>query len=58
MHEGYKPTKHDWPDDFKYENGNYQNTCCHCGVEFIGHKRRPSCRFCVSTQASPPKESI
>ena len=43
-------SKHDWPDDFKYENGNYENTCGHCGARFIGHKRRVNCRLCDSTQ--------
>lgn len=35
-----------WPEDFPGENGNYQNTCVHCGQPFIGHKRRTTCKVC------------
>ncbi len=36
----------DWPEDAHLENGNYQNTCAHCGCVFIGYKRRVQCRAC------------
>lgn len=42
-----------WHEDASHENGNYCNTCCHCGREFLGHKRRVSCRAC----AKPPGEA-
>lgn len=37
-----------WHEDASHENGNYCNTCVHCGREFIGHKRRGVCRACSS----------
>jgi len=37
----------DWIEDFKYENGNYHNTCCHCKERFMGYKRRVICKVCV-----------
>lgn len=40
-----------WPEDASHENGNYSNTCCHCGREFVGHKRRVVCKVCA-TEAS------
>lgn len=36
----------DWPEDFHLENGNYYNTCCHCGESFMGYKRRVVCKLC------------
>jgi hypothetical protein len=36
----------DFPEDFELENGNYTNTCCSCGMQFIGHKRRVTCKLC------------
>jgi hypothetical protein len=37
----------DWPEDAKdTDNGRYQNICCLCGKEFIGHKRRVACKVC------------
>lgn len=40
-----------WPEDFPHENGNYTCKCCHCGEEFIGHKRRVTCKLCASGSA-------
>lgn len=40
------PTDHDWPEDFKHENGNYICKCSICGVDFRGHKRRLICKKC------------
>ena len=37
---------HDWPEDFNHENGNYQNRCCQCEVDFAGYKRRVVCKAC------------
>lgn len=41
-----EPTEHDWPEDARFENGNYQNRCCACSTMFIGYKRRYFCRKC------------
>lgn len=38
----------DWPEDFSGENGNYFNTCCHCGRQFRGYKRRVTCKVCAA----------
>ena len=35
-----------WPEDYKYENGNYQNSCFECGRMFNGYKRRVMCKVC------------
>lgn len=45
-----EPTKHDWKDDFKYENGNYMAACHCCGEVFRGYKGRLICNYCASTQ--------
>ncbi len=42
-----------WPEDYKHENGNYQNLCCECGRMFNGYKRRVMCRVCSETPAAP-----
>lgn len=38
-----------WPEDTGLENGNYSCTCCHCGANFFGHKRRVTCKLCAAT---------
>src|SRR4051812_11549193 len=35
-----------WCEDFSHENGKYFNTCCICKKDFLGHKRRVSCKEC------------
>lgn len=35
-----------WPEDAKYENGNYHCRCCICGRLFTGHKQRNVCKQC------------
>lgn len=35
-----------WPEDFKLENGNYNNICSECKEEFRGSKRRLLCKQC------------
>ena len=40
-------TDHDWPDDYDHENGTYRCRCVTCETEFIGHKRRTTCRKCA-----------
>lgn len=50
----------DWPDDFAGENGNYRNKCPTCGIMYVGHKRRVSCRICAGpdlTRLKDPKPS-
>jgi hypothetical protein len=42
----------DWPEDFADENGNYFNTCVHCGIQFRGYKRRVSCKLCTKAPDS------
>ena len=41
-------SKRDWQEDFKHENGNYQNQCCQCKKWFMGHKRRVVCKVCTN----------
>ena len=35
-----------WIEDYGQENGNYINTCVHCGRLFKGNKRRVVCKLC------------
>lgn len=35
-----------WPEDYEHENGNYFNKCHHCLRQFMGHKRRVTCKVC------------
>ena len=37
---------HSWPEDYPHENGKYSGKCVHCKTDFLGHKRRPSCKKC------------
>jgi len=46
MIDNYKPTKKDYSEDFKLENGNYNCHCVECGKIFVGHKRRVICKEC------------
>ena len=50
MFEGYKYTVYDFPEDFKHENGNYENFYTRCATRFIGHKRRLSCKVCFDRE--------
>ena len=43
---GVAMSKHDWPEDFDYENGYYFCHCMQCGVQFTGYKRRLQCKSC------------
>lgn len=48
----------DWPEDFKLENGNYYNICTTCRQEFMGYKRRFTCKVCAGQGApSTPREA-
>lgn len=40
------PSKHDWIEDWQYDNGQYMCKCHQCEATFIGHKRRPVCKQC------------
>lgn len=42
--------KRDWIEDFKHENGKYENKCIECKRKFIGHKRRVLCKACAITE--------
>lgn len=50
--EGYKLLKdstifeRSFQEDAGHENGNYFCTCCDCGRQFQGHKRRVICKVC------------
>ena len=35
-----------FPEDSKYENGGYINSCVCCENEFMGHKHRIICKIC------------
>ena len=37
-----------YEEDFKHENGNYENVCFKCKESFIGHKRRVICKECLN----------
>jgi len=43
-------SENDWPEDFKHDNGNYNNTCLRCEAKFVGHKRRVLCKVCDNPQ--------
>ncbi len=44
----------DWSEDFKQENGNYQNTCSFCKCEFLGNKHRRICKLCSPKDSKLP----
>lgn len=47
-----------WPEDAKYENGNYQNTCHYCHSLFVGYKRRLVCKSCSNLAIIPLDETV
>ena len=57
--EGYKLLKdstyeeRSWPEDYAHENGNYTCSCCNCGRQFTGYKRRVTCKVCATTKEKP-----
>lgn len=44
--EFYNLTERDFPEDFIFENGRYQNTCIQCKQLFMGFKRKLTCKVC------------
>lgn len=42
-----------WPEDATHENGNYYCSCCVCGRQFTGHKRRVLCKVCNAETVNP-----
>ncbi|KKN33990.1 hypothetical protein LCGC14_0798030 [marine sediment metagenome] len=50
-------SERNWPEDFSHENGNYFCRCCHCGKDFIGHKRRVVCKVCSTGSVKDTGES-
>lgn len=44
------PEERAWHEDAAHDNGNYYNTCHHCGRTFVGHKRRVTCRVCATEE--------
>ena len=51
-------TDKDFPEDFKQENGCYQNKCCLCGEIFKGNKHRVTCKLCTYATKSETKKTI
>lgn len=47
-----------YPEDEKHENGNYFNTCYHCGRTFVGHKRRAVCKVCAAAPQPEPVDNL
>lgn len=43
----------DFPEDFKDENGCYQNECRMCKKTFLGYKYRRICKECVIANSNP-----
>jgi hypothetical protein len=41
----------DWTEDFAHENGKYYGRCVLCECEFLGHKRRVTCKKCASANS-------
>lgn len=37
----------DWAEDFSHENGQYSCICTTCREQFVGHKRRVTCKLCA-----------
>lgn len=48
---------YNYHEDYTHENGNYINSCLHCGREFLGSKYRRYCKVCVNTQIRQPEET-
>lgn len=44
---------HSWPEDYHFENGNYECICASCGAHFIGYKRRLLCAVCADGSFPP-----
>lgn len=42
------PCERDWVEDASHENGCYTCHCVSCKRAFIGHKRRATCKLCVT----------
>lgn len=48
-----KSSKGDYPEDFPHENGRYLHNCNICKEEFIGYKRRITCKVCFEKEPCP-----
>lgn len=42
-----------WEEDFDGENGRYISKCCICKKDFVGRKRRVSCKQCKAKTIHP-----
>jgi hypothetical protein len=51
-------SKHDWPEDFKHDNGMYYCRCIECKERFIGYKRRMICKSCYWDNTTKELEYI
>ena len=47
-----------FPEDSHLENGNYFNTCGECHKDFVGYKRRPVCKKCLTLDSSPKPQTV
>ena len=47
-----------WPEDYSLENGEYSCHCRQCGVMFIGHKRRSTCKKCFIAEVVAQRDNL
>jgi hypothetical protein len=45
-YEQLKASPRSFQEDYELENGNYLRNCVCCGEDFIGYKRRVTCKIC------------
>jgi len=45
-----------WNEDEQYENGNYICECTTCGRQFLGHKRRITCKLCAQSNKNTEQQ--
>lgn len=50
----FPPSPKDWTEDSNHENGNYLCVCTTCNSQFIGHKRRITCKECATARMTTP----
>jgi len=46
----------DWPEDLKFENGNYSCKCSVCKQIFMGNKHRVVCKKCAVEEITINKQ--
>ena len=45
----HRRSERDWSEDSAHENGDYWCKCHKCEKQFLGHKRRVTCKLCATT---------